>query len=87
MRRKLLGAAVALAGLALKPTLSAQTNEAPEAPAAMDEIERRLASIERVLTDRSIAEATPAAAALHQRLERFEYRLRRMEAKIAMIRR
>jgi len=83
MRRRLLWTAFGLAALAAKPRLAAQERS----ESAVEALERRLASIERVLTERSSAEATPAAAALHQRLERFEYRLQRLEARIASLRR
>lgn len=92
MRRKLLGAAAGLVALALQPRLSAQEDDDPPAPPDLGPpdlaaVERRLASIERVLTERSPAGATPAAAALHQRLERFEYRLRRLESRVSSMRR
>jgi|GEM_PF-2726572 len=89
MRRKLLGAAAGLVALALQPRLSAQEDDDPPdlGPPDLAAVERRLASIERVLTERSPAGATPAAAALHQRLERFEYRLRRLESRVSSMRR
>jgi len=87
MRRKLLGAAAGLVALALQPRLSAQADADTQTAPDIGAIERRLASIERVLIERSPADATPAAAALHQRLERLEYRLRRLEARFSSIQR
>ena len=81
MRRKLFGTAIGLAALALRPRAAA------EEPATLEEVEKRLASLERVLLERTRAEATPAAGALYDRLERFESRLRRLEGRISMMRR
>ena len=79
-RARMLQAAAALAALALRPSLSAQ-DEDPNQD-RVEGLDRRLASIERVLVDRSIANATPAARALDSRLTRIEMRLERLEREI-----
>lgn len=90
-RKRLLTAAAGLAALALRPRIHAQ-DTAAEGGSPVDLVERvaavdkRLASIERVLMEGSLVDATPAASALEQRLRRLEYRLQRMESKIMMLR-
>lgn len=79
-RKRLLAAAAALAGLALRPKLRAQAD--PQGEDRLDSVDKRLAAIERALVDRSLADATPASRALDTRLTRIEMRLERLERDI-----
>ena len=87
-RKGLFAAAAGLVALALRPRLAAQEDATAEDPAddRVAALDQRLSSIERVLLEGSRADATPAAAALDQRLRRLEYRLQRLESKIMMLR-
>lgn len=85
-RKRLLAAAASLAALGLRPRLAAQQAQEPEkaeqGESRLDEIDKRLAAIERALVDRSVADATPASRALDTRLTRLEMRIDRLERDI-----
>ena len=82
-RKVLVGTAVGLAGLALRPDLNAQTPQSSsDLQDHVDDIDKRLAAIEKGLMERSAAGDTPAAGALDTRLTRVEMRLSRLESKV-----
>ncbi|MEZ5367069.1 MAG: hypothetical protein R2748_33220 [Bryobacterales bacterium] len=82
-RKRLFASAGALAAVALQRRLRAQEPPQDAAPPGpVESLERRLSAIERVLLDRSVADATPASRALDTRLTRLEMRLERLEREI-----
>ncbi len=72
-----------LAGLALGPDLNAQAPQSSsDLQGRIEDIDKRLAAMEKALMERSGAGDTPAAGALDTRLSRVEMRLSRLESAV-----